>query len=122
MEKSSGAARPVAVWRALGHTERILLVLLVLYAVLRISGASPLGQSFLGLLAFLFALFAAFRLVHRGMRKAIWRLRNRLMVAYVFIAVVPVVLILTLVAIAGWAVIGQMAVYLVNTELSHRQG
>ena len=33
----------------------------------------------------------------------------------------PVVLILMLVAMAGYAVIGQMAVYLVNTELKHRE-
>ena len=54
------------------------------------------------------------------MRKAIWRLRNRLIMAYLFIAVVPIILIAALAGIAGYAVIGQMAVYLVNTELSHR--
>ena len=116
MEKP-GASR----WRSLGPAERILLVLLAAYLLLRISGVSSLAQSLVGLAAFVAALVVAFHLARRGMRKAIWRLRNRLIVAYLFIAVVPVVLILTLVGIAGWAVIGQMAVYLVNTELSHRQ-
>jgi sigma-B regulation protein RsbU (phosphoserine phosphatase) len=55
------------------------------------------------------------------MRNAIWRLRNRLIAAYLFIAVVPVVLIITMVALTANAVIGQMAVYLVNTELNHRE-
>jgi sigma-B regulation protein RsbU (phosphoserine phosphatase) len=117
MEKP-GASR----WHSIGPAERILLVLLGAYVLLRISGISSLAQSLVGLAAFVAALVAAFHLARRGMRKAIWRLRNRLIVAYLFIAVVPVVLILTLVGIAGWAVIGQMAVYLVNTELSHRQG
>jgi len=105
----------------LGRAEIVLLALLGVYALLRISGISSLGQSLVGLAAFFAALVVAFGLARRGMRQAIWRLRNRLIVAYLFIAVVPVVLILTLVAIAGWAVIGQMAVYLVTTELSHRQ-
>jgi sigma-B regulation protein RsbU (phosphoserine phosphatase) len=105
----------------LGSAEIVLLALLGVYMLLRISGISSLAQSLVGLAAFFAALVVAFRLARRGMRQAIWRLRNRLMVAYLFIAVVPVVLILLLVAIAGWAVIGQMAVYLVTTELSHRQ-
>jgi HAMP domain-containing protein len=75
----------------------------------------------MGLTAFFLGLAAFFRVARRGMRKAIWRLRNRLIAAYLFIAVVPVVLILTLAGFAGWAVIGQMAVYLVNTELTHRE-
>ena len=108
-------------WRTLGASERILLVLLAVYLLLRLSGISSLGQSLVGLIAFVVAVVVAYGLARRGMRKAIWRLRNRLIVAYLFIAVVPVVLILTLVGIAGWAVIGQMAIYLVNTELSHRQ-
>ncbi|HKE26534.1 MAG TPA: SpoIIE family protein phosphatase [Bryobacteraceae bacterium] len=116
MEKGSGR-----LWRAMGPAERVLLLLLAVYVALRISGISSLTQSLAGLAAFMAALVVAFHLARRGMQKAIWRLRNRLIVAYLFIAVVPVVLILALVAIAGWAVIGQMAVYLVNTELSHRQ-
>src|SRR5262249_49888026 len=50
----------------------------------------------------------------------IWRLRNRLIVAYLFIAVVPILLILIMAAITSYAVIGQMAVYLVNSELNRR--
>ena len=36
------------------------------------------------------------------------------------IAVVPIVLILALAAIAAWAVVGQMAVYMVDNELQRR--
>src|SRR3974377_582998 len=107
MQKASGG-----LWRAIGTAERVLLVLLALYIAFRVSGISPLARA----PAFGGALVVAFQLARRGMQKAIWRLRNRLIVAYLFIAVVPVVLILALVAIAGWAVIGQMGVYLVTTE------
>jgi len=54
------------------------------------------------------------------LRKLIWHLRDRLIVAYVFIAVIPIAVI---VLAARWVVVdlgGQMAVYLVNTELDRR--
>jgi sigma-B regulation protein RsbU (phosphoserine phosphatase) len=54
------------------------------------------------------------------MIRQIWRLRNRLILAYVFIAVVPIVLILALAAVGTWIVAGQVAVYLVTTELERR--
>src|ERR1035441_7598213 len=60
-------------------------------------------------------------MARRFARRAIWRLRNRLVVAYLFIAVVPIVLILALVVFAGKGIIGQVAVYLVDTELSRRE-
>ncbi len=109
-------------WRNLGRIEKIFLVLVALYILLYFSRLAPGWQTVVGLAAFFFGLIALFRAARRGMKKAIWRLRNRLIAAYLFIAVVPIVLILTLVGLAGWAVIGQMAVYLVNTELGHREG
>ena len=108
-------------WRWLGRMEQVFLILLALFAMLYFLRASLLIELPLALALFLLGLICAFRLALRLVRKAIWRLRNRLIAAYLFIAVVPVVLILTLVGIAAWAVIGQMAVYLVNTELSHRE-
>jgi phosphoserine phosphatase RsbU/P len=108
-------------WRRLGRVEKAFLICIVLYFALRIWGGSPVGQAVVALVAFFLGLITLFRLARRGMKEAIWRLRNRLIAAYLFIAVVPIVLILLLVGIAGWMVIGQMAVYLVNTELTHRE-
>jgi sigma-B regulation protein RsbU (phosphoserine phosphatase) len=108
-------------WRQLGGTEKAFLIAVGLYAILAGSGIAPTWQSLLGLASIILGLLSLFRLARRGMRSAIWRLRNRLIAAYLFIAVVPIVLILTLVGFAGYAVIGQMAVYLVNTELNHRE-
>ena len=108
-------------WRRLGFVEKAFLVSLGLWLALYFSGISSVAESLVGLTALFLGLAALFRGARRGMRKAIWRLRNRLIAAYLFIAVVPIVLILTLVGIAGFVVIGQMAVYLVNTELTHRE-
>ena len=108
-------------WRSLGRLEKALLLLLPAYVTLRLTGAAPVAQWWLACLSLLLGVVVAFRLARRGLRKAIWSLRNRLIAAYIFIAVVPVVLILLLAGIATYVVIGQMAVYLVNTELRHRQ-
>jgi len=108
-------------WRSLSRLEKVFVLLLAVYVVLWLTGVAPAAQWLFGLASFVLGLIVAFRLARRGVRKAIWRLRNRLIAAYVFIAVVPVVLILLLAGIASYVVIGQMAVYLVNAELRHRQ-
>ena len=56
----------------------------------------------------------------RGVAKLIWRLRNRLIIAYLFIAVVPIVLIAALAGVAIYGLTGQMASYLVTSELNRR--
>jgi phosphoserine phosphatase RsbU/P len=56
----------------------------------------------------------------RLLRKAVWRLRNRLYVTYVFIAVVPIVLVAALAWIGGFILIAQLAAYLVTIELDRR--
>jgi sigma-B regulation protein RsbU (phosphoserine phosphatase) len=103
-------------WRGLGRIERILVLLMALYALLYFTGIAPGLASLVALAAFFFGLLTLVRLG----RKAIWRLRNRLVVAYLFIAVVPIALILLLVVIAAYVIVGQMAVYLVDNELSRR--
>jgi sigma-B regulation protein RsbU (phosphoserine phosphatase) len=108
-------------WRRLGGIGKAFVCSFILYAILALVGRAPLIQSIAGLATMIAGLLWLFQLARRAMRQAIWRLRNRLITTYLFIAVVPIVLILTLVALAGWAVIGQMAVYLVNTELKHRE-
>ena len=107
-------------WQRLGRLLQAFLIVTAVYIVLYFSRLAPLLQWFVGLAAFVLGISVLVRFARRGMREAIWRLRNRLIAAYLFIAVVPIVLILTLTYIACRGVIGQMAVYLVNTELQHR--
>src|SRR5213079_971804 len=107
-------------WRRLGRIEQAFFIAAALYTLLYLTGAAAGFQFFVLVAAFVTGVIALIRLARRAMRLAIWRLRNRLIVAYLFIAVVPVVLILFLMGVTFHAVIGQMAVYLVNTELNNR--
>jgi sigma-B regulation protein RsbU (phosphoserine phosphatase) len=65
-------------------------------------------------------LWLAFRVLRRTAKQAVWRLRNRLLVTYLFIAVVPIALILGLAALSGLFLVRQMAVFLVTSELDRR--
>src|SRR5205085_9458943 len=55
-------------------------------------------------------------------RELLWRLRNRLIVAYVFIGLVPVVLLTLLVRLGGTLLGGQLTIYLVTSEMERRTG
>jgi len=55
-----------------------------------------------------------------GIRQAIWRLRNRLIVVYAFIAVVPILLLSVLAVLATWEMTGQTAVHLITGEFDRR--
>jgi len=61
------------------------------------------------------AIICACLLLLRWIRqKLLWRLRNRLIVTYVFIGVIPVVLILTMVGLAGYLLGTQLTTMLVH--------
>src|SRR5438874_10602823 len=62
----------------------------------------------------------AVRLVRKNVKPLLWRLRNRLMVSYLFIAVVPIALVMLMVLIVGYILMGQMAIYAVTKELDRR--
>jgi sigma-B regulation protein RsbU (phosphoserine phosphatase) len=107
-------------WARLGRVEKSLLIVAALYAILYFTGTAPALQLGLVVTAFFLLIGSVVRLGQFALRNLIWRLRNRLIVAYIFIAVVPVVLMLVLLTTSAWVVVGQMAVYLVSTELQNR--
>lgn len=112
---------PPSTWTArLGRVEKAFLAGLVLYLTLRLAAPGWSLSPILALVVYALGLIAGIRLLRRGIGKAIWRLRNRLIIAYLFIAVVPIVLIVALVFITTYMITGQLAGYLVNSELNRR--
>jgi sigma-B regulation protein RsbU (phosphoserine phosphatase) len=51
-------------------------------------------------------------------RNLMWRLRNRLVVTYIFIGVIPILLLLAMGAITGYLFAGQFATYVVTEDIS----
>lgn len=64
----------------------------------------------------LLSLWVMFRLIRRSSKMMIWRLRNRLMVAYLFTAVVPIFLLIGAAVIGAQVLSQQVAIYLISTE------
>ncbi|MGH9487882.1 MAG: PP2C family protein-serine/threonine phosphatase [Terriglobales bacterium] len=82
-------------------------------------GHAPLGWFGLFRAAFSIALFIFLvRLVFLLATETLWLLRNRLILAYVFMGVVPVLLIAGMLAIGAYMFYGQYASYLLLNELN----
>ncbi len=107
-------------WKRFGKVEKTFAVALVLYLILRFAWPDSGPEGFIAFVAFILGAWIALRLLRIGLRKLTWRLRNRLMVAYLFIAVLPILLVLTLVGLGAYMLAGQIAVYLVRSELDRR--
>ena len=99
---------------------RLFGVLLALYVLLEWVLKAEGLATFFAFVLVIVGLILGVRLIRHLIRKSIWRLRYRLIVTYVFIGVVPIVLILTLAVLGTWIVVGQVAVYLVSSELERR--
>jgi len=76
--------------------------------------------SFLKYLAVLASVFLLFRLIGWWRNRLLWSLRNRLIVAYLFIAFVPILLIVTLVFLAGRILYSQLGAYLLHEDIHNR--
>ena len=70
-----------------------------------------------GFFQFVLILSGILLLIRWIRRKLLWRLRNRLIVTYVFIGVIPVVLILAMFAISGYLLGNQLTTLLVHRDL-----
>lgn len=108
------------VWKRLGKLDKAFLVLLAVYTILLVVIPANFVVSLLEFVLFVLGFWLVIRLSRIGLRKAIWRLRNRILVTYVLIAVVPILLILTLAGLGTYMLAGQVAVYLVRSELDRR--
>ena len=103
--------------------DRIAFAVLFLYVVMKIAqflGAPPLRWSFLGFLFFAALLYFVIRLIPWVRTRLLWSLRNRLIVAYLFMAVVPVVLLLTMIGISTYLFYLQIGAHLLNDAVQQR--
>jgi sigma-B regulation protein RsbU (phosphoserine phosphatase) len=113
-------SEPSAVGRATGRLEQFaLLSAIVWFGVNYFAPGSAAAPAALAVLV-VSGLWVAVRLVRRLARHSVWRLRNRLLSSYLFIAVVPVLLLLVLGWMGAWVIAAQTAFYLVAAEFNKR--
>jgi phosphoserine phosphatase RsbU/P len=116
---------PARLWLFLRRTsalDRSALGVLALYLLVRVARHFGLRfpfASFVALLSFAAAAYLIARLIPWVRGQLLWRLRNRLIVAYVFIAVVPVVLLLTMVGLGLVLLELQIGAHLFRDDLQN---
>jgi sigma-B regulation protein RsbU (phosphoserine phosphatase) len=117
---------PRRLWVFLRRTtvlDRIALAVVLLYLIGRLLAAAGMRLPFAGLLIFLTFLAVIYffvRLMPWVRNQLLWRLRNRLIVAYILIAVVPVVLLLSMVGLAAYGLYLQFGAHLLHDDLQER--
>ena len=107
-------------FRWIGRVGIAFLVLIVAYVALDFAAPNSNWHLVTGFGLLIAGLWLAVRLLRLTARHAVWRLRNRLLVTYLFIAVVPILLIAALAVGGGVLLANQLAVYLVTSELDRR--
>jgi phosphoserine phosphatase RsbU/P len=108
------------VWRRMSRLDLTALVLVLAGATAQLLPSEQRIFSFVKFVGILAGIYLLFRLVSWGRNRLLWSLRNRLIVAYLFIAVVPILLIVTFVVLAGNFLYTQLGAYLLYTDIHHR--
>jgi phosphoserine phosphatase RsbU/P len=110
-------------WSGLSLADWGALAVIILFAILwglRQFYAQVPRSGFLLLLAICAAFYFAVRGWLWSRDHLLWRLRNRLVAAYLFIAVVPVLLLLTMAGLAAYLMYWQLGSYVIYTEMEER--
>ncbi|MFB3917554.1 MAG: PP2C family protein-serine/threonine phosphatase [Terriglobales bacterium] len=116
VRKASPARRIAGIATLVLGTVVLLLLIVQLGGRLLKQPAPPL-TAWTYFLGFLFILFFSFFGLGWLRRKLMWRLRNRLIVTYVFIGVIPVVLLVLMGVITAYLLGGQFATYVVTSDI-----
>lgn len=108
------------VWSRLSWLDVVCSAIVVMGLLVELLGISGRVFNFVQYMAVLAAIYILIRFIGWWRSRLLWSLRNRLIVAYLFIAVVPILSIVTLAVFAGRIVYSQLAAYLLHEDLQGR--
>jgi sigma-B regulation protein RsbU (phosphoserine phosphatase) len=121
---STLTTRGRAIWAGMTVVDLASLGLIVLYGAIWALRQADVRLPLSGF-AFFLAICASIYWLVRGWLWArdhlLWSLRNRLVAAYVFIAVVPVLLLLSMAGLAAYLLYWQLGSYVIYTEMEERE-
>ena len=109
-------------WRRLSWPDLAAIVLVALGLTAYFLGPSGGLFSFAKFVGLLSAGYLGFRSVSWWRNRLLWSLRNRLIVAYLFIGIVPILLLLTLAVLASQVLYSQLGGYLLYEDIRSRLG
>ena len=108
------------VWTRLSWLDVVCSALVLMGLLVEVVGLSGGVFNFVEYLAVLAGLYLLFRFVGSWRNRLLWSLRNRLIVAYLFIAVVPILSIVILVVLAAGVLYSQLGAYLLYEDIHQR--
>ncbi len=108
------------VWNHLSWLDILSTLVVIAGLLLQLLSFNAGPSNFLKYLAVLAAVYLLVRFIGWWRSRLLWSLRNRLIVAYLFIAFVPILLILTLVFLAGRILYSQLGAYLLHEDIQQR--
>ncbi len=107
-----------------GRLEKLFLSILaldiILWLVHNFAHWDAPGRDLVRLALYVAGLALLIKLLRAAVRSLLWRVRNRMIVLFLFIGLVPLLLITALIGLAGYMLIGQAAVYMATSELDRR--
>lgn len=108
--------------RRMSKLDRSALAYLLAYFLTRevLIGHPFPSSTFLAIVGFAAAAYLVFRWFSWMRNKVLWGIRNRLIVAYIFMALVPVVLLLTMMGIGLYLLYPQIGAHLLQDDLQDR--
>ena len=109
-----------AFWRRLSRLDLVALAFFLLGATVYVLGGSAGPLSFLKFLGAIAGVYLVVRVIGWWRTRLLWRLRDRLIVAFLFLALVPVLLVATLAFFSGMILYTQLGGYLLYVDLQHR--
>jgi len=107
-------------WRRLSWLEIVCAILVALGLLVELFGINGRVFRFLEFLAVVAGAYLIARFVGWWRSRLLWSLRNRLIVAYLFIAVVPIISIVILVVLAARILYSQLGAYLLYEDIHQR--
>src|SRR5690242_10607866 len=108
------------VWRRLSWLDSACLAVAVMGLLVELFDINGRFFSFLAFLAVAAGLYLLVRFIGWWRSRLLWSLRNRLIVAYLFIAAVPILSIVTLVVLAARILYSQLGAYLLYEDIHKR--
>jgi phosphoserine phosphatase RsbU/P len=109
-------------WRRLSWPDIVAITCVAFGLLAALSERYGGVYSFAKFVGLISAGYLAFRAISWWRNRLLWSLRNRLIVAYLFIALVPVMLLLTLAVLAGQILYSQLGGYLLYEDIQKRLG
>src|SRR6185437_10904325 len=109
-------------YRKVGRVGLIFAIALALFIAMLLAKSAGAVLALDIVVLTIIGIWLAIRSLRHLMNRSLWSLRNRLLAVYALTGVLPILLILVLVGLCGWALTSELAIHLASSELDRRLG